>query len=118
MHDTHQHHRHMEPAAEPASHARAGHEHHDHARMVADFKQRFWLCLILTVPVLLLSPTGSGHAFGPIGAWTFPGSRWLLLALGSFAYFYGGWPFLAGLRSELAKARPGMMTLIALAISV
>jgi Cu2+-exporting ATPase len=86
--------------------------------MVADFRHRFWLCLILTAPVLLLSPSGSGHAVGPVGAWAFPGSQWVLLALGSFIYFYGGWPFLAGLRDELAGARPGMMTLIALAISV
>jgi len=92
--------------------------HHDHhAHMVVAFRQRFWVCLALTVPVLLLSPTG-GHAFGPIGLWVFPGSNWLLLALGSVIYFYGGWPFLSGLWSELATVRPGMMTLIALAISV
>ena len=83
------------------------------------FGRRFWLCLVLTVPVLLISPTGSGHAFGPIGLWAFPGSQWLLLALGSVIYFYGGWPFLSGLAEELsASAQPGMMTLIALAISV
>jgi Cu2+-exporting ATPase len=85
--------------------------------MVAAFRTRFWICLILTVPVLLLSPPGE-HAVGPIGALAFPGSQWLLLALGSVVYFYGGWPFLSGLAGELAKRRPGMMTLIALAISV
>ena len=69
-------------------------------------------------PLRMISPTGSGHAFGPVGLWTFPGSQWLLLALGSVIYFYGGWPFISGLRAEVAKAQPGMMTLIALAISV
>jgi Cu2+-exporting ATPase len=93
------------------------HAHHDHAHMVAAFRTRFWICLILTVPVLLLSPPGE-HAIGPIGAFAFPGSQWLLLALGSVVYFYGGWPFLTGLAGELAKRQPGMMTLIAVAISV
>ncbi len=95
----------------------AGGTHDHHAQMVVAFRQRFWVCLALTVPVLLLSPTG-GHAVGPIGVWAFAGSDWLLLALGSVIYFYGGWPFLSGLWAELAKVRPGMMTLIALAISV
>jgi Cu2+-exporting ATPase len=79
--------------------------------MVSAFRTRFWICLILTVPVLLLSP-GGGHAIGPIGAFAFPGSQWLLLALGSVVYFYGGWPFLSGLAGELVKRQPGMMTLI------
>jgi Cu2+-exporting ATPase len=96
----------------------SGHAQHDHAAMVLGYRRRFWVCLVLTVPVLLISPTGSGHAFGPIGLWAFPGSEWLLLALGSVIYFYGGWPFISGLRAELVKAQPGMMTLIALAISV
>ena len=94
-----------------------GDEHDHHSHMVAAFRQRFWVCLALTVPVLLMSPTG-GHAVGPVGVLTFPGSNWLLLVIGSVVYFYGGWPFLSGLKSELRELRPGMMTLIALAITV
>ena len=85
--------------------------------MVADFRRRFWIALILTVPILLLSPAG-GHGLGLIGAVTFPGSHPLLLALSSAVYFYGGWPFLTGLFNELRQRQPGMMTLISLAISV
>jgi Cu2+-exporting ATPase len=116
----HVHHQHAPEGGVTDSRGQSGHAaaHHDHESMVADFRRRFWVCLVLTVPVLLLSPTTSGHAFGPIGLWTFPGSRWLLLVLGSVIYFYGGRPFLSGLLGELAKARPGMMTLIGLAISV
>jgi Cu2+-exporting ATPase len=117
-HDHHSHHagrRQTHEASAPAP--PEPHAHHDHAHMVAAFRTRFWICLILTVPVLLLSPPGE-HAIGPIGAFAFPGSQWLLLALGSVVYFYGGWPFLTGLAGELAKRQPGMMTLIAVAISV
>jgi Cu2+-exporting ATPase len=85
--------------------------------MVADFRRRFWIALVLTVPILLLSPA-DGHGLGVVGAVEFRGSRWVLLALSSAVYFYGGWPFLAGLVSELRQRQPGMMTLISLAISV
>jgi Cu2+-exporting ATPase len=85
--------------------------------MVADYRRRFWVSLVLTIPVLLLSPAG-GHGLGLIGAITFPGSHLVLLALSSAVYFYGGWPFLTGLAGELKLRRPGMMTLISLAISV
>ena len=85
--------------------------------MVADFRGRFWISLVLTLPVLLLSPAG-GHGFGLIGAIVFPGARLILLALSSAVFFYGGWPFLTGLAGELRQRQPGMMTLISLAISV
>jgi Cu2+-exporting ATPase len=85
--------------------------------MVADYRRRFWIALALTVPILLLSPAGA-HGLGVIGAIAFPGSHLVLLALSSAVYFYGGWPFLTGLFSELRQRRPGMMTLISLAISV
>ncbi len=95
-------------------HAHAG---HDHAGMVADYRRRFWISLVLTLPILLLSPAG-GHGLGLVGAIVFPGSRLALLALSSAVYFYGGWSFLTGLFSELKQRQPGMMTLISLAVSV
>jgi P-type Cu2+ transporter len=93
-----------------------GHEGHDHhAMMINDFKKRFWISLILAVPVLLLSEM--------IQHWlkfgiTFTGDKYVLLILSSFIFFYGGWPFLKGLLDELKAKSLGMMTLIALAITV
>ena len=84
--------------------------------MVADFRRRFWVTLILTPPVLLLSPMIQ-HWFGIAEALSFPGDRYVLFVLSTTAYLYGGWPFLTGFTSELRKGQPGMMTLIALAIS-
>jgi Cu2+-exporting ATPase len=90
--------------------------HHDHhAMMVEDFKRRFWVCLALTVPILALSPMLQMWAGVE---WRFPGDVWVLTALASVVYLYGGKPFLAGARDELAERRPGMMTLVALAITV
>ncbi|MBC8231606.1 cadmium-translocating P-type ATPase [bacterium] len=95
------------------------HEHHDHTAhhrmMIAGFRKRFFVSLILTLPILALSPMIQG--------WLnlnfrFPGSNYLLFALASFVFFYGGWPFLKGLFDELKDKSPGMMTLIAMAISV
>ena len=91
----------------------AGHDHH--AMMIDDFRKRFWISLILTVPVLLLSEM--------IQHWLgfeikFPGDKYVLLILSSFIFFYGGWPFLKGIVEELKAKSPGMMTLIALAITV
>lgn len=84
--------------------------------MVADFRRRFWVTLLLTPPVLLLSPMVQ-HALGITDALAFPGDRYVLFMLSSVAYVYGGWPFLTGFTSELRKTQPGMMTLIAMAIS-
>lgn len=91
------------------------HDHHDHhAQMVEDFKRRFWVCLVLTLPVLLLSPMIQSW----LGVnWSFTGDRYVLFGLSCILYFYGGWPFLKGLKDELADRSPGMMTLIAIAIS-
>ncbi|MDT8388659.1 MAG: copper-translocating P-type ATPase [Thiogranum sp.] len=90
---------------------------HDHAGMIADFRKRFWVSLILTVPILALSPMIQSF-LGLEQALAFRGDTYLLLALSSVVYFYGGWPFLSGLLSELGERQPGMMTLIALAITV
>ncbi len=91
-------------------------QHHDHHQMmVEDFKKRFIVSVIVTVPILILSPLAQsllGFSF------VFKGDVYLLLALASFVFFWGGAPFLKGFKDELIKKRPGMMTLIALAISV
>jgi P-type Cu2+ transporter len=94
----------------------SGHAGHDHGAMVADFRRRFWVTLLLTPFVLALSPMIQ-HALGLGEALAFRGDRYVLFALSTVAYVYGGWPFLVGVVSELRKRQPGMMTLIALAIS-
>ncbi len=85
--------------------------------MVLDFKKRFWVSLVLTIPVLLLSPM-IHRFFGIHEAVTFPGDMYLLFTLSSAIFFYGGWPFLKGAAREIKGRSPGMMTLIGLAIAV
>jgi Cu2+-exporting ATPase len=90
-------------------------EHDHHAMMIADFKKRFYVVLALTVPVMLLSMQ--------IQQWLhldlrFTGSSYLLFALASVVFVYGGWPFLSGWLSEMKAKNPGMMTLIGFAITV
>ena len=99
-------------------HRSEGHAHqgHDHAAMIADFRRRFWVSLVLTVPILALSPMI--QSFLGLEALAFAGDGYVLLALSSIVFFYGGWPFLKGLIKELGQRQPGMMTLISLAISV
>lgn len=95
-----------------------GHNHHDHhARMVQDFRKRFWIALGLTVPVLLLSPMIQ-HLLGLGDALRFSGDIIVSFLLSSIVFFYGGWPFLKGMLDEIKKKTPGMMTLIALAVTV
>ena len=92
-----------------------GHAGHDHSAMIADFLRRFWVCLVLTVPVVAISPMfqmAVGYHFD------FPGRNWVSAALSSIIYFYGGWPFLKGLWGEVKERNPGMMTLIGVAITV
>src|SRR5690606_4784899 len=90
--------------------------HHDHhAMMVADFRRRFFVSLALTVPILALSPMIQDWAGFSL---TFPGAVWVLTALAAVVYGYGGWPFLSGMVAELRDRRPGMMTLVAMAITV
>jgi len=91
----------------------AGHNHH--AMMIADFRKRFYAVLVLTVPILLLSPMIQQF----IGVdWQFTVSSYILFALSTVVFIYGGWPFLKGLVTELKEKNPGMMTLIGFAISV
>jgi P-type Cu2+ transporter len=93
-----------------------GHAGHDHSQMVADFRKRFWISLLLTIPVLTLSPMIQ-HVLGLAEGWHFSGDAYILTALSSVIYFYGGWPFLDGLRQEVRARNPGMMTLIGVAIT-
>ncbi|WP_292464454.1 heavy metal translocating P-type ATPase [Methanolobus sp.] len=92
----------------------ARHKDH-HASMMEDFKRRFVVSLAITIPVLILSPPIQGF-FG--FELTFPGFELVLFVLSSLIYFYGGFPFLTGFISELKSKTPGMMTLIAVAITV
>ncbi len=87
---------------------------HDHAGMIGDFRRRFWIALVLTAPILWLSPMVRHVAGLPESA--FAGSEYVLLGLSTVAFVYCGWPFLAGLVAELGKRQPGMMTLISVAI--
>jgi Cu2+-exporting ATPase len=103
-------------------HAQGGHTGHGgggdhHAHMVADFRRRFWISLAATLPILVLSPMLQ-RWFGLRAALSVPGQLYVLWAFSSFVFFYGGKPFLVGLFDELGRKQPGMMTLIALAITV
>ena len=109
-HGTHQHH-------EPGLHT--DHTHHgpghDHSMMIADFRKRFFVVLVLTIPIMLLSKM--------IQHWlnidiSFSGSKYVLFVLSSIVFFYGGWPFLEGWFDEMKGWKPGMMTLIGFAITV
>ena len=101
------------PGVKHGSHA--GHTGHDHAGMIADFLRRFWIFLVLTLPVVVISPMFQ-HAVGY--HFDFPGRDWVSFALASVIFFYGGLPFLRGLWDEVRRGQPGMMTLIGVAISV
>src|SRR5438045_555264 len=95
---------------------RSGNHGHDHNKMmIADFKKRFIVVLILAIPIMLLSEM--------IQHWldihvSFAGSQYVLLLLSSIVFWYGGWPFLKGLFDETRQWKPGMMTLIGFAITV
>ncbi len=98
------------------------HEHHDHGdhlehhrMMIRDFRLRFLVTIVLTLPVLALSSLIQqflGFSFG------FPGDGYVVFGVATVIFFYGGKPFLTGMRDELADRNPGMMTLIAVAIAV
>lgn len=97
-------------------HEHKQHEHTDHHRhMIKDFRQRFIISVIVTIPILLLSPLIQNFLGYTL---TFTGDKYALFVLSSFIFFYGGLPFLKGIFEELSKKQIGMMTLIALAISV
>ncbi|MDW3888167.1 copper-translocating P-type ATPase [Staphylococcus saprophyticus] len=92
------------------------HNHHSgHAHHHGNFKAKFFVSLIFAIPIIFLSPMmGVKLPF----QFTFPGSEWVVLILGTILFFYGGKPFLSGGKDEIAAKKPGMMTLVGLGISV
>ncbi len=92
----------------------AAHEHHHHEDHGAQFRTLFWIHLVLAIPVVTLSPM-----FATLLGYSVPGwAAWIPPVLGTVMYAWGGWPFLSGALGELRSRRPGMMLLIALAITV
>jgi len=87
---------------------------HDHGAMIADFLRRFWICLVLSVPVVALS-----MMFQELVGYhlDFSYREPIVVVLASIIYVYGGWPFLTGMIGELRSRQPGMMTLVAVAIT-
>jgi len=126
MHEEHEHHSHSEHKhhghsmdKEHAHHNHsnqgghgAGHDKH-HGHSIADFKKRFWISLVLTIPISYLSMMIQ-MLFGY--EVNFTGDTFLLFLLSTIVFFYGGKPFLLGAWSEIKDKRPGMMLLISLAI--
>ena len=111
-HDMHGHDEHVEHVEHSD---RAGHDKHA-GHSVAMFRKKFWLTLLLTVPTVVwgeMIPRLLG--FTPPAV---PGARWIPVIFGTAVYFYGGWVFVQGAGREMADRKPGMMTLISLAITV
>ena len=103
----------MTSEGEHSQHKGASTEHH--RMMLRDFRRRFWIALGLSLPVLLLSPMIQSFLGYSL---TFSGDMVVLTVLSSFIYGYCGWPFLSGGVGEIRDGRPGMMTLIGLALTV
>ena len=87
---------------------------HDHGAMIADFLRRFWICLALSVPVVMLSMMFRDLTGYQID---FPYRNAVVIVLATIIYGYGGWPFLTGMVGELRNRKLGMMTLVAVAIT-
>ncbi len=110
-HSCHTPHRHSQVVSQHSHHSQHGHDH-----SVVDFQKRFWISLIFTIPVLLLSPMIQ-HFLLLGDRLRFKGDGFILFVLSSLIFFYGGWPFLKGMMKEIYKKQPGMMTLIGIATS-
>ncbi len=110
----------MEPHSDKSRTVDENPIHHDHknhhAHMAADFRDRFWVSLILTLPILILSPLLQ-KMVGVREVIHFSGDIYVLFVLSTAVFFYGGWPFLKGLFKEIKSKQPGMMTLVAVAIT-
>jgi Cu2+-exporting ATPase len=90
--------------------------HVDHTGHEQMFRRKFWVSLILSIPVLLFSPAVQGFLGYSMPA--FPGSQWITPVFSVIVFFYGGLPFLQMAVPEIRNRRPGMMLLISLAIIV
>lgn len=114
--EAHNHQNHMNHSNQMHHDNHASHHHHSgHAHHHGNFKVKFFVSLIFAIPIILLSPMmGVNLPF----QFTFPGSEWVVLILSTILFFYGGKPFLSGGKDEIAAKKPGMMTLVALGISV
>jgi len=116
QHSSHQHQESLTNPSHQEMDPHMGHAGHDHHKMmITDFKKRFYVVLILTIPIMLLSEMIQRWLNIHFG---FPGSQYVLLILSSIVFFYGGWPFLKGLVDEVKTKNSGMMFLIGFAISV
>ena len=116
-HEMHEGQHEMKQDGHKASKGHDGHKGGDHhAHMAADFRKRFWISLALTLPILLLSPMLQ-TLVGLRETIRFPGDIYVLFIISSAVFWYGGWPFLKGLFDELKSRQPGMMTLVAVAIT-
>lgn len=122
-HHTHHHHtaheQHSGPKSVTDGHFSHGNTHANHDKhaghTVEGFRQKFWLSLALTIPILLLSDMIQ-HALG--FHFDFPGRNWVLFGLSAVLFSYGNQPFLTGAIAEMRQRNPGMMTLIAFATTV
>lgn len=114
--EEHNHQNHMNHSNHMHHDNHESHNHHSgHAHHHGNFKVKFFVSLIFAIPIILLSPLmGVNLPF----QFTFPGSEWVVLILSTILFFYGGKPFLSGGKDEIATKKPGMMTLVALGISV
>lgn len=95
-------------------HSKMGHGGHDHGAMIADFLRRFWICVALSIPVILFSTMFQNLVGYQLD---FPFRNPVVLVVASFIYVYGGWPFLTGMVGEIRNKQLGMMTLVAVAIT-
>ncbi len=103
-------HSHMNHEMSGMDHSHMDHSHMDHgmggmdhSMHMGNFKQKFWLSLVLAIPIVIISPMmGIELPF----QFTFPGSDWVVLLLGTILFFYGGQPFLSGAKMELKQKKP------------
>lgn len=109
----HKHHHHDEHDAH--MHGHGGHAGHDHSHMIQDFKNRFLVSLILTIPIVLLSPMIQGW-FNFTLRFTY--DQYVAFILSTILLIYGGKPFFVGAWHELKAKSPAMMSLIAVAITI